>query len=123
MSNIQPPPTLQNVLTAFGFGIDITNEPTEHAQMKYFVSLSREQCLADHGSVIFNDDNICATPGAEFAVLAAGDQGGPITNTVRTQLFGIISYWPQQWLGEQPSSVFVDLSAHSEFLGLHLNTN
>lgn len=93
--------------------------------MKLFSSVQESLCRLEHNPVVFRDDNFCGTVGDSDGYLDGGDQGGPVTNALRTQLFGIISYWPSDWnVNEpQPSSVFVELNYHREFITNHTEVN
>lgn len=89
--------------------------------MKFFASLTDSLCRLEHNPVVFRDDNFCGTVGGSYGHLDGGDQGGPVTNSVRNQLLGIISYWPVDWDENepQPSSVFVELNYHMDFIANH----
>lgn len=115
-------PSAIPVVAVFGFGIDDTTTATVHLRMKFFASVLETQCRLEHNPAVYRDDNFCATVGGSPGHLAGGDQGGPVTNALRNTLLGIVSYFPVEWEAEQPTSVFVELNYHSEFIANHTET-
>lgn len=98
----------------FGYGLIDSQTPAQQLQVGTYFIMMNGLCPDLYGEIFDVNFNHCGLM-MQYNYLEGGDQGGPVTNVNRDQLYSIISYWDSSETREDPS-VFVNVYSYMSFI-------